>query len=177
MTVSLVISLCIGFPFLLIGALWWLYNFNFILRATETTGKIIDHKNDGSHGMIRPIVEFQGPDGKMLTFTEATGHASETSGGFLELIIILPVLIWQMFANRNKADQTIDTPEIVKVVYDPNNPSRAHIKSFWYFYGRPMILIAIGLFVGISGIPFIAALYGKIFSFLTKLIDLLPSWL
>jgi hypothetical protein len=170
--------LCIGIPLIVIGGAWWLYNLAFLSRATETTGKIVGYDNGGGgrHSTLRPIVEFQSSDGHLITFTNRNGQQSESSGGFLELLIILPILLFQIFSKKEK-ENTPEEVEMVQVLYDPNNPNRARIKNLLHIHVSPVLFIMLGFLVCAAGIPTINYFYTSIFSFIEALMKKIPSWL
>lgn len=161
--------ICIGAPLAIAGIVWGLVNFIFLLRATETTGTIVgetSHRTNKSGTMYRPIVEFQGPDGKTVQFTERLGSTSDS--GF---IIGVSKMIVSLLRGRN-LDQAGEDAATVRVVYDPNKPSRAHIKSFQYLFLVPTILIVAGAIVSQFDNP---AFLGFLEGLLKPFIDGLPK--
>jgi hypothetical protein len=81
------------------------------LRSQEAIGTVIGHDSASFEGseLYAPIVEFQLPDGRKITFTEKM-HSNEN---------ILDILynLFSKFVLKRDLDK-------VKVLYDPNNPKR-----------------------------------------------------
>ena len=64
---------CVAIPILIISAFMFLSNIFFTLRAEKTTGTVVGYKsNRSSKGGTThaEVVEFQGPDGQTVQFTE-----------------------------------------------------------------------------------------------------------
>jgi hypothetical protein len=166
MTATIFFFLCIASPFLLIGGFWWLTILIFLLRVKETSGRIISVETSRTGKSSRTFAEFQIEDGKTVQFTEYTGR----SMGLFEFLILIPVLLIRYLYQK-----VFNTPvgvtyegDTVQVLYDPTNPSRAHIKNFHYLHARPLFVIMIGLLISISAIPEVLNFYSKIGEFLTR---------
>jgi hypothetical protein len=92
---------CVAVPILLLSAAMFLSNILFTLRAQKTRGTVVGYKTSRSAkegGGQAEIVEFSAADGKTVQFTEK--------------------------AHRTRFIQR--QGHTVNVLYDPNNPSRAH---------------------------------------------------
>ena len=136
--------LCIGAPLVIAGVLWGAFNLIFLLRAKETTGRIVGEKSHHSNqnGTTHsPIVEFQGPDGQMIEFTENLGSSADLGAitGIFQLLFSL--------LRGKSLDEAAEDAVTVRVVYDPRRPTRAHIKGFQYLFLVPTILIVAGVIV------------------------------
>ena len=138
--------LCIGIFLILTGVVWEIFSFISSKRLIEAEGKIIGYERATSdRGRLKrlPIIEFQGPDGKNVRFTD---DPSAMLGG-------TTVHIGQPDVDMLNPN---DELEVVKVVYNPKEPSRANIKNFRNLLLGPIILICIGIgfafsqFVGIN---------------------------
>jgi hypothetical protein len=176
MMLTTLVFICIGAPFLLWGGIWWLNTLIFLSRAQETTGLIVDedvhHTGDGTYHA--PIVEFQSPNGQMVRFKEKLGSGAgrdENLGGLLRLVRVLFAV--KAGRGRDKIERDMDT---VKVVFDPDNPNRARIKSFRYLHFIPLLLITIGVCISMAGIPLFSGFISKLTEFLGNLADGLPRW-
>ena len=136
--------LCIGMPLVIAGILWGVFNLIFLLRAKETTGKIVgekSHRTNRSGTTYSPIVEFIGPDGKTVEFSENLGSSADL-GAITGIFQLLSSLL--RGKGLNAAAEDIAT---VRVVYDPRKPTRAHIKSFQYLFFFPTLLAVIGVVI------------------------------
>jgi len=143
---------CFAFPILLISAGMFLSNILFSLRAQRTTGTVVGYKSSRSArggGGEAEIVEFTGPDGKTVQFTEK----------------VYRTRIIQMEGHT------------VKVLYDPNNPQRARINSFATLYLIPIILAVVGIALILFNLPMFHAPMQKLLEWLTELVKKLPWWL
>ncbi len=101
--ITILIFICLGSPFLIGGGIWWLYNLLFLLRAEETVGMIVGYKTSRgkNNTSSKPIVEFQGPNGETIQFTEWVGSDSE--GGGIEVLFILAfALLTRAFRKNTK---------------------------------------------------------------------------
>jgi hypothetical protein len=136
---------------MLVGAAFWISTLSFLRRAVETTGTVVGHKtiNSPRGGSTHPVVEFQTPDGKTISFID------NASAGALV----------QVEGNT------------VKVAYDPKNPERARIKKFSALYLVPILVIIVGAGILLAGVPVFAGPMTKIKDILEKIIDKIPGWL
>ena len=131
---------------------WALFLFISNLRYSVAIGTIT-----GYHGaagadntdVFAPIVEFQLPDGRKITFTEKT-HSNETIFDMLYHAFLKYVL---------KKDVTQ-----VKVLYDPNNPQKARVNSISNIYWMPIVMLVIGVCIILNSIP-------AIDNFITGIVD------
>src|SRR5690606_26618807 len=117
---DITIIVCVAVPILLLSLGMFVRSILFTLRAEKTTGTIVDFKTSSSSksGVTQAeVVEFQLPDGKTIQFTEKSYRS-------------------RIILNYGKN---------VSVLYDPQNPTNAHINSFWTLYFVPVILLIIGL--------------------------------
>lgn len=136
--------ICIGVPLVIASIVWGAFNLIFLLQAKETTGKIVgekSHRSNRSGTTFSPIVAFQDPVGKTIQFTERLGSSADS--GFISGV---SKLIYSLVRGKSLEGAGEDAC-IVRVVYDPNKPSRAHIKGFQYLFLVPTILIVTGVIV------------------------------
>lgn len=105
----------------------------FIARATTATGTVVSYETTrGESGtMYKPVVQFKTVDGKTISFTSKVGSSS----------------------------RSYDYHQEVKVLYDPESPGNASIKSFLGLWFLPMILGILGCVS--SAIGFGIILHGK----------------
>ena len=165
--------ICIGGLLILGGGIWWLNIWMFLLRAQETTGQIIDEASMHLKGSASyaPVVEFQGLDGQKVIFTEKLYGSGEGTNIF-SILFILTKMLWLKQQGKDVNSEI----NKVKVVFDPNNPQRAYIKSFQYLHFVPVLLIGIGLCISLSGTPLFSGYISNLVDFLTKLTDKIPWW-
>jgi hypothetical protein len=132
------VLLCIGGLFLIASFLLFLWNLLFLLRSETTEGEIIgDDREENNEGTIaRTMVEFKTKDGQTIQFTDS----ALVDDSFAIMGILYSLLV--KGKNYNK----------VMVVYDPNNPKRARIKNFLFFYFWPMVIGLIGLAICVGGV-------------------------
>jgi hypothetical protein len=143
---------CAAVPILLISAGMFLSSILFSLRAQKTTGTVVGYRTSRSAkggGGQAEIVDFIGPDGKTIQFTEKV--------------------------YRTRIIQR--EGHTVNVLYDPNNPSRARINSFATLYLIPVILAMVGIGLILFNLPMFHAPMQKLLDFLLGLINKLPWWL
>ena len=142
--------------FIIPGIIWGLFLLAFRLRSKEAIGTIVDtHTGQGELGQISaPIVEFQLPDGKKVTFTEKT-HSNET-------IFDMIGSIFSKFVLKKDLNQ-------VRVLYDPNNPEKARVNSFNYLYFMPVSLLLIGFCIILYAIPMFHDILAPILYFIDRL--------
>ena len=143
---------CVAVPILLIAAAMTASSFLFSLRAQKTTGTVIGYRTSRSArggGGQAEIVEFTGPDGRTLQFTEKVYRTR-----FIE-----------------------KTGHTVNVLYDPNNPGNARINSFATLYLTPFILAVVGVGMILFNLPMFHAPMQKLLEWLTELAKKLPWWL
>ena len=171
MTGSMYFFLCAGTPLILIGGFWWSTILIFLLRVKETTGKILSLETSRTRNASRTLAEFQTEDGKTIQFTTYTGR----SLGIFEFLILIPILLVRYLYQKALGKVTVETydGDVVKILYDPNNPNRAHINNFNYLHSRPLTLIMLGIFISMSSIPVVYNFYSKIGEFLGKYV----AWL
>ena len=143
--------LCLIIP----SIVWGIFILAFRLRAKEAPGVIVGQSTaQGKYGQIfSPIVEFQLPDGRKITFTEPV-HSSESIFDLISDAI-------NKFALKKDLDQ-------VTVLYDPNNPEKARVKAFTYLYMMPTLLFVIGACMILYTIPAIHDLSQPILDFLER---------
>jgi hypothetical protein len=143
---------CAAVPILLIAAAMFLSSILFTLRAQKTTGTVVGYRTSRSArggGGEAEIVEFTGPDGKTVQFTEKV--------------------------YRTRIIQR--EGHTVNVLYDPNNPGRARINSFATLYMIPFILAVVGIGMVLFSLPMFHAPMKKLLDFLYELGKKLPWWL
>jgi hypothetical protein len=142
--------------FIIPSFIWAFFLLVFRLRSKTAIGTIIGEDAmpgvDGGSDLSAPIVEFQLPDGRKITFTEKV-HSNETILDFLYKLFSQYVL---------KRDMTK-----VLVLYNPNDPQKARVNSFSNLYFMPVLLFFIGFCMVLYGIPFSHSFLDPIF----KLID------
>lgn len=169
MTATMYFLLCAGLPVLFIGGFWWLTVLIFLLRVKETKGRIVEvqssHNRKGSL-ISRTLAEFQTEDGKTVQFTEYTGR----SMGIFEFVILIPVLLVRYLYQKIRGKVTVETydEDTVQILYDPKNPSRAHINNFNYLHSRPLSIMMLGVLISMSSIPVVYNFYAAIYHFLNK---------
>jgi hypothetical protein len=150
--VDLGVIYCAAVPILLISAGMFLSNILFTLRAKKTSGTVVGYRTSRSArggGGEAEIVEFTGPDGNTIQFTEKVYRAR----------------IIQREGHT------------VNVLYDPNNPSRARINSFATLYLIPVILAVVGIGMILFNFPMFQGPIQKLLDFLDALVKKLPWWL
>jgi hypothetical protein len=143
---------CAAVPILLISAGMFLSSILFSLRAQKTTGTVVGYRTSRSSkggGGQAEIVEFSGPDGKTVQFTEKV--------------------------YRTRIIQS--EGHTVNVLYDPTHPHRARINSFSTLYLIPVILAVVGIGLILFNLPMFHAPMQKLLDFLLGLINKLPWWL
>lgn len=167
------VFICCGAPFLLFGGIWWLNIWMFLFRAEQTTGQIVDEdRMHGKHGAsYAPVVEFQGPEGQKVKFTEKI-YGAGSGTGIMGMLVMLTKMLWL----KQKGKDVSSEINTVVVVYDPNKPQRAHIKSFLYLHFVPVLLIGIGICISMAGIPLFSGFIGKLVDFLANLANKIPWW-
>ncbi len=143
---------CFAVPILMISGAMFLINILFILRAERTTGTVVGYKTSRSAkggGGQAEIVEFKGPDGGTVQFTEKLYRTRliEVEG------------------------------RTVKVLYDPDKPTRARINSFATLYLIPIILGVVGIGMILSQTPMFSGPIQKLLDLLQSLVDKIPWWL
>jgi hypothetical protein len=129
---------------LIAGLIWGVFNFMSFKRLAEVDGKIVGYEI-GEKRKRLPIVEFQGSGGKTVRFTN---DPSRMIGG-TTLHVGKPNV--EMLS-------TNDEMTVVKVMYSPNNPDRAHIKNFRNLLLGPVILLMIGIVFALAQIPAVAGI-------------------
>lgn len=126
------------------------------LRYKQTVGTIVGE--DTVHGdtgqLSAPIVEFQAPDGRKITFTEKV-HSSE---GILDIIANLVA----KFAFKRDLNR-------VRVLYDANDPQKARVNTLGNLYMLPIVLFAFGIVVMLSTLPGFEAALGRLAALLDKI--------
>ena len=143
---------CGAIPVLIIAAGMWAYSLFLIFRYEKTTGTVVGYKtsrNPKGGGGEAEIVEFKGPDGKTVEFTEKV--------------------------YRTRLIQR--EGHTVKVIYDPNNPTRARINSFSTLYFFPVILTVVGTLLILSQTPMFSGPMQKLMDIVQSLVDKIPWWL
>ncbi len=146
--------------FIIPSIVWGIFLLSFRLRSKEAIGIIIDyHTGQSEYGQVfAPVVEFQLPDGKKITFTEKT-HSNET-------IFDMIAGIFSKFVLKKDLNQ-------VRVLYDPNNPEKARVNSFSYLYFMPASLLVIGFCIILYSIPIFHDILEPIFYFIDRLTEYL----
>jgi hypothetical protein len=125
------VFLFLGVVFLAAGIPIFVHKRRFVSRAASAIGVVRDLKStEGTAGMqsYHPVVRFQTHDGRMVEFESDTGVPEESS-------------------NRPGRQ--------VEVLYDPLNPEKAHIKTFFMLWGIPLFFSGLGavfLVVGVLGL-------------------------
>lgn len=144
--------LCFILPSIVIG----IFILAFRLRSKQAVGTIIGQSSGrGKHGtMYSPIVEFELPDGKKITFTEPS---SSNENIFDMIYDVLNHFVFKKDPNQ------------VKVLYDPNDPQKARINSFKHLYVIPTILFFVGFCMILYTIPLFHELFQPILEFLERL--------
>lgn len=142
--------------FVIPSIVWGLFLLAFRLRSKEAVGTIVDyHTGQGEYGEVSaPVVEFQLPDGKKITFTEKT-HTNET-------IFDMIGGIFSKFFLKKDLNQ-------IRVLYDPNNPEKARVNSFNYLYFMPVSMFVIGSCIILYTIPFFHDIFAPILNFFDRL--------
>jgi hypothetical protein len=143
---------CAAVPILLISAGMFLSNILFTLRGKKTSGTVVGYRTSRSArggGGEAEIVEFTGPDGNTVQFTEKV--------------------------YRTRIIQR--EGHTVNVMYDPNNPQKARINSFWTLYSTPTILLIVGAGLVLFQFPMFQGPIQKLLDFLNTLVKKLPWWL
>ena len=165
--------ICVGALLMAGGGIWWLNIWIFLTRATQTTGQIVGEDSmRGKQGTsYAPIVEYQGPDGQTVKFTEKLYGAGEGTN----ILGILMILIKLLRLKQSGQDVSTGINK-VPVVYDPNKPERAYIKSFQYLHLVPILLIVIGMGISMAGTPLFSGFIARVVEFLTNLAAKLPWW-
>lgn len=148
--------------FIIPSFIWALVLLASRLRSKKAIGTVISHDAssgiDGGGDLYAPIVEFQLPDGKKITFTEKT-HSNEN---------ILDILykLFSKFVLKRDSDK-------VQVLYDPNNPQKARVNSFGTLYYMPAFLFLIGFCIILYSIPVFHDFLSPIFKFIERFISTL----
>jgi hypothetical protein len=115
---------------LIIGLAFLFPNLSLVLSGVETEGVVVDFKaasaGSWSSGGNQPVVKFYDPDGAPITFT-SSAHVG-----------------WRFGPSRG---------EQVRVIYDPDDPTKAAIGSFMLLWFLPTAFLAAGLicvFLGLT---------------------------
>jgi len=138
--------------FIIPSIVWGIFILAFRIRSREAVGTIVGyHGREGSSQA--PIVEFELPDGKKVTFTEPT-HATESI--FDTISDLFNRFVLKKDLNR------------VKVLYDPNDPQKARVNSFKYLFLIPAILFLIGFCIILYAIPVFHDLFQPLIEFLER---------
>jgi len=143
---------CGAVPVLIVAVGMWIYTIFISLRYERTTGTVVGYKtsrNPKGGGGEAEIVEFKGPDGKTVEFTEKVYRA--------RLI--------------QREGHTVN------VLYDPNKPTRARINSFATLHFIPVILAVVGVGIILSQTPMFSGPMQKLMDFLKTIVDKIPWWL
>jgi hypothetical protein len=142
---------CGAIPVLIVAAGMWIYTLFIILRYEKTTGTVVGYKTSRGPrgGGQAEIVEFTGPHGKTVQFTE------------------------KVYSTRliQREGHT------VKVLYDPKDPTRARINGFSTLYFFPVILTVVGTLMILSQTPMFSGPIQKLLDVLKSLVDKIPWWL
>jgi hypothetical protein len=128
------VFLLLGVVFLAIGIPIFVHRRRFVSRAASAIGVVRDHKStEGPAGMqsYHPVVQFQTHDGRMVEFESDTGIPEESS-------------------NRPGGQ--------VEVLYDPLNPEKAHIKTFFMLWGMPLGFSGVGAVFLVVGVLLVLGL-------------------
>ena len=121
-----------------------------MLRSSRAVGRIIDYESGSTDGeTAAPIIEFQTPDGRTLTFKGI--FSNETVFDMLYGVFLKYVL---------KRDTSL-----VRVLYDPNDPQKARVNSFGNIYFLPVLLFIVGLCIMLSSIP----MFSPVFDFIDRI--------
>ncbi len=141
--------------FIVPSFIWALFLLVARLRSKEAIGTVIGQDANSFEGseLYAPIVEFQLPDGRKITFTEKM-HSNET---------ILDILynLFSRFVLKRDLDK-------VKVLYDPNNPQKARVNTFGNLYFMPAIVFLIGIFLILYAIPMFRDILDSIFNLIGR---------
>ncbi len=141
-----------GLCFIVPSVIWGLYLLAFRMRSVQAVGTIVYYH--GGSETTAPVVEFQLPDGTKVTFTEPT-HTNTT---MLDLVIdFIDGFVLKKDLSK------------VNVLYDPNNPQKARVHNFTYFYFMPILLFIIGSCIVLYAIPVFHGLLAPIFNFFDRL--------
>lgn len=104
---------------------------SFIARAVEADGRVTDlersRSSSGSGTTYRPVVEFTAATGKRIEFVSSVGSSPPSHR----------------------------VGEAVKVLYNPTNPQRARIKSFFQLWFGFLIVFVMGLVFAAIGLGMI----------------------
>lgn len=146
--------------FILPAVIWGIFILAFRLRSSEAIGTIVDyHTSDGEYGQLSaPIVEFELPDGRKITFTEQT-HSNET-------VFDIVSDLFSKFVLKKDLNK-------VRVIYDPNDPQKARVNTFGNLYFMPVILFSIGLCLILYAIPVTREFFTPVLNFLERLANIL----
>lgn len=144
--------------FIVPSFIWALVLLVFRLRSKTAIGTVIGQDAnpgiDGGNDMYAPIVEFQLPDGRKITFTEKV----HSSAGLLDILY----RALSKFVLKRDHDK-------VSVLYDPNDPQKARVNSFGTLYFIPAFLFLIGFCIILYSIPVFHGLLAPIFKFIERL--------
>lgn len=149
---NLGLIICGALPVLTIAVCMILYNLFVVLRWEKTTGTVIGYKSSRSSksGVTHAeVVEFQGPNGQTIQFTEKA---------YLSRFIF-------------REGQT------VKVLYNPNKPTSARVNKFTTLYLAPIILTIVGIGMTLFSLPMFNGVMQKFLDFLLNIVNKLPWWL
>jgi hypothetical protein len=138
--------------FIVPSVVWIIFILAFQLRSKRAAGTIVGyHGREGSRQA--PIVEFQLPDGRKVTFTEPTHSTESIFDNISDL--------FNQFVLKKDLNQ-------VTVLYDPNNPEKARVNSFIYLYIMPALLFVIGFCMVLYAIPVFHDMLQPVFEFLER---------
>jgi hypothetical protein len=142
---------CGAVPVLIIATGMWIYTVFILLRYERTTGTVVGYKTSRGPrgGGQAEIVEFTGPDGRTVQFTEK----------------VYSTRLIQVEGHT------------VKVLYDPNTPTRARINGFSTLYFFPILLTVIGVGMILSQTPMFSGPMAKLLDLLNTITDKIPWWL
>lgn len=145
-----------AFCFILPSLVWGIFILAFRLRSQTAIGTIVGEST--AHGKLgqvsAPIVEFELPDGRKITFTEST-HSSES-------VFTMISDLFNKFVLKKDLNQ-------ISVIYDPKDPQKARVNTFTYLYFMPVILFVIGLCFILSAIPVFHDLLVPILNFMDRI--------
>jgi hypothetical protein len=127
------VFLLLGVVFLAFAIPIFVHRRRFVSRAASATGVVTDLKStELQAGMqsYNPVVQFQTHDGRMVEFESDTGGPEESypPGGQVE------------------------------VLYDPLNPEKAHIKTFFMLWGIPLLFGGLGAVFLVVGVSWVLSL-------------------
>jgi hypothetical protein len=127
--------LVIGGFLLLIGVIQTIGTLVFLSRAEPSQARVIDYEivenaapfmasSRGAGLLFYPILQFETPQGGLVTFTADQGHR----------------------------ERPYDVDSRVGILYDPGTPQSSRVDDFWGLWGRVVIFAGLGAVFGGLGL-------------------------